>query len=227
MKTINKNQKIVLVMLSIIAVISIGIYFLFYKENNEYSAIEDSSNILENISQNSNTSLPEIKETILVHITGCVNKQGIVKLKEGARIANAIDAAEGLSEKADMNQINLAYPLEDGQKIYIPSVDDTSINSSDKSSEKEYVTTNPGDNVIMEDISDNNSRKGETNVMININTATQAELESIPGIGPSTALKILEYRQSNGKFSSIEDIKNIKGIGDAKYESMKNSITVK
>ena len=223
MKNFNKNQKIILIIVCIIAIIGIIIYLLFYQQNKYYSAIEDSSNILENITQNTANLIPEIKETILVHITGCVKKQGIVKLKEGARIANAIDAAEGLSEKADMNQINLAYPLEDGQKVYIPSVDDHSTNENN---EKEYVTANPGDNIIIDDVSDT-TKKGDTNIMININTATQTELESIPGVGPSTALKILEYRQINGNFSSIEDIKNIKGIGDAKYENMKKSITVK
>ena len=83
-----------------------------------------------------------------------------------------------------------------------------------------YITENVGENIIIEDI----TVKTE---LVNINTATQTQLETLSGIGPSTALKIIKYREENGKFSKIEDIKNVSGIGDSKYEQMKEYISVK
>ena len=82
-----------------------------------------------------------------------------------------------------------------------------------------YITENIGENIIVEDI------KTSTG-LVNINTATQNELEALSGVGPSTALKIIQYRNENGKFKTIEDIKNVPGIGDAKFETIKNEICV-
>lgn len=82
-----------------------------------------------------------------------------------------------------------------------------------------YITENIGENIIIEDITTNTR-------LVNINMATQTELEALSGIGPSTALKIIQYRNENGKFKSIEDIKNVPGIGDSKFEAIKNEICV-
>lgn len=83
----------------------------------------------------------------------------------------------------------------------------------------DYITENIGENIIVEDI------KTSTN-LVNINTATQDKLETLTGIGPSTALKIIKYREENGKFKTIEDLKNVPGIGDSKFEAIKNEICV-
>ena len=136
---------------------------------------------------------------------------GIIEIKEGARLADVIEAAGGLTENADVNRINLAYVVQDGQKINIPDV-----NSVENDS---YITENIGENIIIEDITTNTR-------LVNINMATQTELEALSGIGPSTALKIIQYRNENGKFKSIEDIKNVPGIGDSKFEAIKNEICV-
>ena len=111
----------------------------------------------------------------------------------------------GLKENACLDDINLAYKLEDGMKIDIPT----------KQEKQENISTQ--NNIIS-----NNKQ----NTKININTATQTELETLSGIGASTALKIINYRKENGNFSSIEDIKNVSGIGESKYSSIKDSITV-
>ena len=147
------------------------------------------------------------------------------KGKKGGRIADAVEAANGFSEDADISQINLAYKLEDGQKIYIPSINDEKVKEDEKVLEKEYVTDEAGDDIILEDeISTVKTKKDEK---ININTAMENELKEIPGIGESTAKKIIEYRKSNGKFKEIEDIKNVSGIGDSKFENMREKICVK
>ena len=136
--------------------------------------------------------------------------------------------AGGAKEDANLSKINLAYQLEDGQKLYVPNINDKE--------EIEYITEDVAKNNIVNndgivtDEKENNKNKtnieSEKKVMVNINKATQAELENLPGIGPAIATRIIEYRNENGKFSSIDDIKNVKGIGDAKYDKIKDSIEV-
>ena len=151
---------------------------------------------------------------MVLHIVGAVKNPGIVKIKEGSRIVDVIEAVGGITEDADTSKINLAYIVEDGQKIFIPSITD------EITEETEYVTSESGDNIIVDD------NEGE-NIMVNINKATQTELETLPGIGPAMALRIIEHREQNGNFENIEEIKNVKGIGDAKFENIKNNICVK
>lgn len=167
----------------------------------------DENNIVENNSLDSQST-----SNIIVYVCGCVKENKNVILKEGSRISDAIDAAGGLTENADLTNINLAYILEDGEKIYIPKKGETIANSNDN--------TNSSSPSFSTSISAKNSK-------ININKATQTELELISGIGPSTALKIINFRKENGNFKKIEDIKNVPGIGDAKFNQIKDYITVK
>lgn len=201
------------------------------KGNNVTSKVSENS--LQNQTNGNNTIEGEIKDSgnmtngydnlegkIVIHITGAVHKTGILVLTEGARIADAIDAANGATEQADLDEVNLAYILEDGQKIYIPSKNDK---NKENSTDKKYITKESGNNVIVDS---KNTSKGE-NIKVNINTATQSELETLSGIGPSIASKIIEYREKNGKFEKVEELQNVSGIGDAKYNSMKDHVTVK
>ena len=190
--------------------LSIGIIIIIIYLIYNYSKDNTSEIIEENIYIETSTETKE-KNKIILHITGEVNSPGIIEIEEGSRLADAIEAAGGLTENADINKINLAYVVQDGQKINIPNV-----NSVDTSS---YITDNIGENIIIEDISSNTS-------LVNINTATQTELETLTGIGPSTALKIIKYREENGKFKTIEDIKNVSGIGESKFEAIKDEICV-
>ena len=122
---------------------------------------------------------------------------------------DAIDAAGGLLNDSDITNINLAHILEDGIKIKIK-------NKNDEKNEK----------YIIDGLSDDFSGETEKNKLININTATKNELENLRGIGPSLAIKIVEYRNKNGKFKKIEDIKNVSGIGSNKYEKIKDYIKI-
>ena len=198
------NKKTIIIIISIIFIIIILI--IFNNKNEEVSIIQE---IDDNIVEKENT---QEKNKIIVHITGCVINSGVIEIEEGARIVDAIEVAGGVTEEADISKINLAYVVKDAQKIYIPSIYDEK--------DIEYITTENGDNVIIED---NNKRESE---MVNINTATQTELETLPGIGPSTALKIINYREDNGKFNSIEEIKQVPGIGDSKFNNIKDMIKV-
>ena len=218
-----EDNKVIIGIIFIIIIIFICVFFYTRsKMEEDYNEIEDFE-ILENTTNNEIIEEDEV-EKIVVHVTGAVKNEGVVEIKDSARIADAVEAAGGFSEIADISQINLAYQLEDGQKIYIPSINDEKINENDKVLQKEYVTEEAGDQVIIED-SDISVKNKESK--ININTAEIAELEEIPGVGKSTAQKIIEYRKQNGKFKNIEDIKNVSGIGDSKFENMKDKICVK
>ena len=216
MQNLNKKQKIILSILASIIIISIGYYV--YSKDEKYEELEIDENI-QISNENNNTNInneqlenqeEENKETIVVHVSGAVNKEGIVELEENSRIADAIEKSGGLKDDANMNEVNLAYKLEDGMKIYIPS------NKDQEVQEKSNISS----------VVESNVTNKKANSKVNINTAPQEELDSLPGIGPSTALKIINYRKEHGKFSKIEELKNVSGIGDSKFNQLKDLITV-
>ena len=157
----------------------------------------------------------DLEGKIIVHITGEVKNTGILVLKEEARIADAIESAGGATEEADLNKINLAYTLKDGQKIYIPNKEDEENIA--------YITEGSGNNVSVENGDESEMKE---KIKININTASQAELEELPGIGEAIASRIIEHREENGRFNKIEDLLNVKGIGDAKFAEIKEYVVV-
>lgn len=199
-----KNFKKIIFLSIIVGVL--GIYLVYH-----YVTNSSSEYIEENIYIETNNQLEE-KNKIFLHITGEVNSPGIIEIDEGARLVDVIEAAGGFTENAEINKINLAYLVKDGQKINIPNVNSVDTNS--------YITENMGENIIIEDITSSSTN------LVNINTATQTELETLTGIGPSTALKIIKYREENGKFKTIEDIKNVSGVGDSKFKAIKDEICV-
>ncbi len=220
----NLTQKQKILFVCVIVAITIGILFYIWKSSSQVSSLEVDlqGNIMENEpSEEANITEEESSittpQTIIVHIAGEVVSEGIVTLKEGSRIADAISFAGGTTLEADLSDVNLAYILEDGQKVYIPNI-------HDKKEEDSY----PTQEIISTGSINHSSSSLETSPsMININTATQTQLETIPGIGPSTALQILQYRKENGPFQSIDELENVKGIGPAKLEKMKPFVTVK
>ena len=243
LEKILKNKKIIVIAICIIILIGIGAYL--YLSNNQYENFnsiktleemengmqknqidkENQNNMNENVSENlENTNNNEIQEEtkIAIHITGEVKKKGILYLDKGARIVDAIEAAGGATKNASLDQVNLAYILEDGQKIYIP-------NKNEKIKTGAYIITNSGQNVLVEEGKESTTTEKNAKGVsgkVNINTANQTELETLQGIGPALAQRIIEYRQENGKFQTIEDIQNVKGIGDSKYSNIKDDICI-
>lgn len=214
MDILNKNQKIILIIIVAFILLFIGYYIIRKSNHSKYINLETELEENNNESEEIEIIDKDEKENkeIVIHITGAVKKQGIVKVKQGSRIADVIESAGGVTKDTDLSKINLAYVVEDGQKIYVPNINDKNIEIG--------ITEEAGDGVVEE----NTGKKTEK---VNINKASQTELETLNGVGPSTALKIINYRNENGNFKSIEDIKNVPGIGDAKFESLKNEICVK
>ena len=207
MEMLNQKQRIIVIIIAIIVVGIVAIYYInSTKDIYAYEELENTSEIVNQKEEN------EKGKNIIVHIAGAVKQNGIVEAKENARINDIIEAAGGLTENADLSQVNLAYVVEDGQKIYIPSIEEY------EEKTEEIIQENAGNAIIEEIITENS--------FVNINKANLQELCTLPGIGEATAQKIIQYRQENGKFNTIEEIKNVSGIGDAKYESIKDLIIV-
>lgn len=220
---LTKQQKRILIIISVM--ISIGVIYFMYNKTTPNTNNLDENILITNEQIKENTSIQEESEEnniVIVHITGAVKTPGIVKLKEGSRIEDAIEAAGGLTEEADISKVNLAYILEDGIKIRIPSLyDEDAINQN-------IFIEGSGENIVEENNEDDGKlNNNNSNKNININRATETELQTLPGIGASLAGRIVEYREQNGKFNQIEDIKNVSGIGDNKYNNIKDLICVK
>ena len=206
-----KNRKI---LVGVIAILVIGFIAIGYTKNNGYEEIKEDEILATNETDNKKENDDEKIKTIVIHIAGEVKTPGVVKVPEGSRIEDVVKSSGGLTEKADITNVNLAYIVTDGIKIRIPSIDD-------ELEKEQYILNGAGDGVI---VSEN---KNNLDQVININKATQIEFETLPGIGPSLASKIIEYRNKNGNFKSISDIKKVEGIGDSKYNNIKEYIKVK
>lgn len=156
---------------------------------------------------------------IIIDIAGEIVTPGVYVLKEGSRLIDAIEMAGGLTEKADVRFINRAEIIFDGSKIYIPAKEEATETSSG--------TTYASSGGATYATAGRTTVTGGANQLININTASSEELQKIPGVGPSTAEKIIAYRTTYGKFKTIEDLINISGIGNKTLEKMKGYITVR
>ena len=216
--SLTNKQKNIVIIVGITVTILVT-YFIYQKlGKNDVIQTDDEILIMQNITKDGNISDTENEEEerIFVHIAGAVNLPGIVDLKQGERVKDSTNKAGGLTEKADISKVNLAFVLEDGVKIVIPE-------KGEANEENNLILDNSiGDEKILQE----DSKSENKTLKININKATQSELEELSGVGPSLASKIIEYRNNKGKFSSIEDIKNVSGIGENKYEAINDYICI-
>lgn len=178
------------------------------------SDVHEKESISNNISdENDNQEKEKIKieninkKTITVFISGEVKNPGVVTIDAEKRLSDAVNELGGTTENADLNKVNLAMKLKDESHYIIPKI------GENLESDNEHF-----ENDTVDDSNDNN--------LININTANVQELDSLPGVGEATANKIVKYREEKGKFNSIEEIKNVNGIGDKKYEELKALISI-
>ena len=153
--------------------------------------------------ENTASDTPIVEKTIFVHVEGAVAAPGLLELSEGSRVYDAIQAAGGFAEDARHDAVNLARVLTDGEQIVVPSI------QTDGGSDAASAAS-----------------PGTTAGKVNINTADAATLDTLPGIGASTAAKIVADREANGPFKTIEDLKRVSGIGDKKFSQLEGCITV-
>jgi competence protein ComEA len=141
-----------------------------------------------------------------VHVSGAVSEPDVYELPEGSIVRDAIEAAGGAAEDADVDRINLALEVADQQQIYVPCVGEASPPAQPSTGGVAGGAGGAG--------------------LININTASLQELDTLPGIGPVTAQRIADYREAHGPFERIEDIQNVSGIGPSRFEAIREQITV-
>lgn len=200
MSFLSKREQLIIISL-IILVLTLSLFNFIKKE--VFSKDNDEDNIVENIIDETDVEEDTHPKEIIVHISGQVHNPGVVKLELGARVIDAVNAAGGLKNDADLDKINLAKKLQDEDKIYIPKI---------------------GEDIDEKLLDFQNS--AEDGNKININTCTKEELMSLPGIGEVLADRIIQYREKT-PFKKVEDLMNVSGIGEKKFESIKDMIIVR
>lgn len=219
-----KTKKQITRVLVVFFFLSGGVWYLlktgtFSKEKQEQTVI---TGVLDTVGEKelSATQVPSTEEfnekkvqeeQLVVYVCGAVNEPGIYLLSGESRLYEAIALAGGFSAEADPAYHNLAREIEDGERIYILTYEETKVLTAAQKVEGEL-----GDNIPQ-----------EQKFLINLNTATAEQLTSLPGIGDAKAAGILEYRKKVGQFTDIEEIMNVSGIGEAMFEKIRDKITVK
>ena len=159
------------------------------------------------------SKLEKSRPEIVVHVTGAVWSPGVYRLSRDARVHDAIEKAGGATEKADIHRLNLAAKIRDGQQIYVPE-SQPPLSPPTLTNESLPRTSVP------------NSPTPTEESLINLNTATLEQLQTLPRIGPAMAQRIIEYRQTYGPFSSVDDLAKVKGIGEKTLERIRHLVVV-
>lgn len=188
-----RKQIMLLMAVAMVAVLVIGSFWIKLEQANE-KVLSNSE-----ISQTSQKKGRAATSKIMVHVAGAVNRPGLYRLSPDARVNDAIKAAGGATAEGDVNALNLAEKVKDGQKLTVPN----------RSASAQTANQNTTGTAI-----------------VNINTASKETLMTLPGIGEVLAQNIIDYRTKNGPFSSTEEIKEVNRIGDKLYEQLKDRISV-
>ena len=183
----------------------------FERVEDSGSSVEPGSGDLPDDESEGSSSKASAETEVYVDVDGAVASPGVYRLKDGARVSQAIDAAGGLTAEADVTGLNRASKVTDGQKIYVPTV-----------GEQQTALAAGG----VEGGAAAASGAGVLSGLVNINTASAAELQTLSGIGPSMAQSIIDERTKNGAFASVDDLMRVSGIGEKKLAKIKDCICV-
>lgn len=175
------------------------------------SSVEPGSGDVSDDESDESSSKTSAETEVYVDVDGAVASPGVYRLKDGARVSQAIDAAGGLTDEADVTGLNRASKVTDGQKIYVPTV-----------GEQQAALAAGGADGGAAAV----SGVGASSGLVNINTASAAELQTLSGIGPSMAQSIIDERTQNGAFASVDDLMRVSGIGEKKLAKIKDCICV-
>lgn len=206
------NRK--MTMITVVVAFVAGGHLLFSQQGEDPADTEDIFSVTAKeaeMEQSVNESAAE-PEIIKVDVKGAVKSPGIFTAQAGDRVIDLISSAGSFTEKADTDKVNFAQIIEDQMVIYVPE-----IGEEDKGNLENKQVGTSGDAVT----------KGTSGGLVNLNTATQEDLQTLTGIGPSKANAILEYRETVGKFKEVDELKQVTGIGDKTFERLRDSISVK
>ena len=231
----HKNKIIIIFSLILL---SLTVTFILVRRHNYQKDVITYENIPDLEINNKDVVEEEPKEYYFVDIKGYVNNPGVYSLEKGKRVVDAINIAGGLKNEANTSLLNLSRELTDQMVIIVYSNSQISdfVNYQNKQQQEAKIcnqdiinacitnTTNEEEKVPLDN--NNNNQEEAKELKVNINTATKDELMNLPNIGESKALAIIEYREKNGLFTSIDDIKNVSGIGDKLFEAIKENISI-
>ncbi len=156
-----------------------------------------------------------------MHVAGAVARPGVVTLPAGSRVTEALDRAGGADRDADLGRLNLARVVEDGERVYVPRVGETDIPETVDGG----TASAPGSSGSAGAGGAGGGSSGADPV-VDLNTADQAALETLPGIGPSLAGRILAWRDEHGRFAAVEDLLDVNGIGDVRFADLRDRVRV-
>lgn len=152
---------------------------------------------------------------MVVHVVGAVARPGVVTLPGGSRVSDAVERAGGARDDADLARLNLARVLVDGERLYVPKVGETDIPAALDGSSSSSDSAGAGGGAGSAD-----------DAVVDLNTADQTLLETLPGIGPSLAGRILAWRDEHGRFAAVEDLLDVSGIGDVRFAELRDRVRV-
>lgn len=236
----NKRKKMIFICLLLLGCGATSLFTNYWGENT--AAADNFVAASSGVKNAAVTFKADGKLKMKVYVSGAVAAPGIYELEEGARADAAIEAAGGFTATADLERVNLVKRLKDGSHINVPSLSAKKLKERQQAAQMTASHAAPdGVHLAGSDYqnagsaayadsysavaSDAQMTSQQSTMLVNINTATAAELENLPGIGPATAAKIIEYRRSN-RFNTIEDLMQVRGIGKAKFAKLKGSITI-
>ena len=209
--SLSRRQIIAYVVLAV-AVIAVGARYVITSRGTGGSTGQ--TLVLSSASPSPPSALPSPSPSapdVVVYVCGAVRSPGVVRLPSTARVADALKVAGGATSSAELSAVNLAARLADGQQIIVPRRGESSATGGAAASAASGAAGSAATGPV---------------APININTASLEELDTLDGVGPVTAQKIIDYRTANGGFKSVDEIKEVSGIGDAKFAAMKDSVTV-
>ena len=169
--------------------------------------------------QSAEPSAEEAPRSIFVHVSGAVNNPGLVEVSIGSRVADAVQAAGGFTDDAVVDSVNLARALEDGEQVFVAA---TAPDDGNEGDDVQGNVRNADAGTAVASQTGGPSAAGK----VNLNTASESELESLPGIGPSTAAKIVSDRVANGSYKTVDELTRVSGIGEKKLEAIRELVCV-
>ncbi len=197
----------------ILLVVFLALYYFFLPSPPQTLPIEENiPKETTEVKSEQTVATNKVPQKIMIDLKGAIKNPGVYEAREGERVVEIIKRAGGLADNADESKVNLAMHVEDEMVLYIPLIG-------------ELVQEIQGSAQLPKGENGSGSLKSESD-KININSADETELETLPGIGPSKSAAIIEYRTTTGPFKSIEDIQSISGIGEKTFEKLKDKIAI-